>query len=338
MPRPPYAARSLWLPAVPFAVVSAVVQVGGVLGRAGWQGGRWHGGHWQGGQVSALGIALLLTGPLAILVLNRFPLVPLAVSIAAAVAYTLLGLPLGPVFVAPVLALVLEGVRRRSEWAGTRRREWADRADRTRSEERVAMARDLHDVLGHSLTLINVHAGAALHTLDAHPENARPALETIKTESHQALEEVRAVLDRLRDPATAATRAPGPTLRDVPGLLSTGTGIDWTLTETGDRGELAAAVDAAAYRVVQEAMTNTHRHARARTGTVAVTYAADEVTVEVGDDGTAPSGPAEGSGGQGLVGMRARVEALGGTLGAGPARPGGWRVVARLPRHPRGAA
>lgn len=316
-----------WL-AVPLAVASALAQVGGSIGRA----------HASGGHVGALGVVLLLLGPLAILLLNRWPLVPLGVAITAAVAYAATGSRMGPIFVAPLAALVLEGVRRRAEWQSRARAARAASQDRTRAEERFAMARDLHDALGHRLTLINVHAGAALHTFDARPDNARQALTTIKAESHAALEEVRSVLDRLREPGAAAVRSPGPTLLDVAGLVTEGAGVRWSLEVTGERGEVPASVDAAAYRVVQEAVTNTHRHARAHHGRIRVRYADDTVSVSVADDGTGPSREARQEsladrGGQGLVGMRERVEALGGTLTLDAPSAGGFTVTAVLPRH-----
>src|ERR1035437_10159479 len=166
-------------PPVAVAVVVAVVQVIGSVGAA-----RWH--H---ASLTPFAVALLLVGPAAIAGLRRWPLAPVAVSIAAAVTYASLDFPIGPIFVAPVAALWLEFIRSRLDrWAGMRR-EQALARDRQATEERVAIARELHDVIGHSLSLINVHAGVALHLLEGHPENARPALTTIKAVSHDALEE-----------------------------------------------------------------------------------------------------------------------------------------------------
>jgi signal transduction histidine kinase len=252
-----------------------------------------------------------------------------AVSIAAAVTYASLDFPIGPIFVAPVAALWLEFIRNRLDrWAAVRREQALDR-DRQAIEERVAIARELHDVIGHSLSLINVHAGVALHLLEDHPENARPALTTIKAVSHDALEEVRLVLDTLRGPGNTATRSPAPTLADVDALIAQSeqdtTGFD--LTVDGIRGHIPVAVDAAGYRVVQEAMTNVRRHAQAAHAHVKIGYEVASVSIHVADDGRGSSTP-EGSG---LVGMRERVGALGGTFHAGSRSGGGFEVFAQIP-------
>jgi signal transduction histidine kinase len=313
------------VPAVPLAVLAAVVQLGGSLGRA----------HAVGVGLGPWAVALLLVGPAAIVLLARVPLAPLAVSIAASVAYAFTGAPLGPVVAAPVAALLLEGFRRRRErWAAMRDARM-QREGRARTEERMAMARDLHDALGHSLTLINVQSGAALHTFDRDPENARRALVTVREESHRALEEVRRVLDAVRDPTSAAGRAPAPGLADVSRLVAADPSFAWRSETDGEVRPLPAAVDAAAYRVVQEAMTNVRRHSGARTASVTVRYLDTAVEVSVRDPGDqgAPIEPA-GSG-TGLVGMRERVVAVGGSLAVGPAPGGGHVVTATFPLDER---
>ena len=307
-------------PPAAVAVVVAVIQVTGSAGAARWQ---------QHATLSPVAVALLLVGPAAIACLQRWRLVPVAVSIAAAVTYALLAFPIGPLFVAPVAALWLEFIRGARERRASLQRERALARDRQATEERVAIARELHDVIGHSLSLINVQAGVALHLLEGHPENARPALATIKAVSHDALEEVRLVLDTLRAPGNAATRAPAPTLADVNALVaqSEQDTTVFDLSVSGVRGHLPVAVDAAGYRVVQEAMTNVRRHAQAPHAHVEIRYAASSVSVHVADDGRGSSAP-EGSG---LVGMRERVGALGGTFRAGSPSTGGFEVFAQIP-------
>ncbi len=311
----------VWVPAVPLAVLSAVVQVGGSLGRA----------RATGVDLGPWALALLFVGPAAIVLLARVPLAPLAVSIAASVAYAFTGAPLGPVVAAPVAALLLEGFRRRRErWAAVREAR-VQRQDQARTEERMTMARDLHDALGHSLTLINVQSGAALHTFDRDPENARRALATVREESHRALEEVRRVLDAVRDPTSAAGRAPAPGLADVPRLVAADPTFAWRTDTEGEPRPLPAAVDAAAYRVVQEAMTNVRRHSGARTASIRVGYGSTAVQVSVRDPGD-QGAPTETPGsGVGLVGMRERVVAVGGTLDVGPVPSGGHAVTATFP-------
>jgi signal transduction histidine kinase len=300
-------------------VVVAVVQVIGSVGAA-----RWH--H---ASLTPFAVALLLVGPAAIAGLRRWPLAPVAVSIAAAVTYASLDFPIGPIFVAPVAALWLEFIRSRLDRWAAMRREQALARDKQATEERVAIARELHDVIGHSLSLINVHAGVALHLLEGHPENARPALTTIKAVSHDALEEVRLVLDTLRGPGNTATRAPAPTLADVDALIaqSEQDTARFDLAVDGIRGHIPVAVDAAGYRVVQEAMTNVRRHAQAAHAHVKIGYEAASVSIHVADDGRGSSAP-EGSG---LVGMRERVGALGGTFHAGSRSVGGFEVFAQIP-------
>ncbi len=310
------------MPAVPLAVLALLIQLGGSWGRA----------HRDGAAIGPGGVALLVAGPLAVVVLSRVPLAPLGVSIAAALAYVATGDPVGPVFAAPVAALLLEGYRRRHERFSRVRAERRERVERARTEERMAMARDLHDVLGHSLTLINVQAGAALHTFDRDPENARQALSTVKAESHRALEEVRRVLDAVRVPGGSATVRPGPGLADVADLLAADPGFRWEVTGDLRGAGLPPAVDAAAYRVVQEAMTNVRRHSGAQSARITVSRTGSGLALEITDPGRqggrVETGPTPGTG---LVGMRERVERVGGSLDAGPLPGGGYRVAATVP-------
>jgi signal transduction histidine kinase len=217
-------------------------------------------------------------------------------------------------------------------------------ARRRIDEERLRIARELHDVVAHTMATINVQAGAAAHVLRDRPDAAAEALATIKTVSKEGLRELRAILDVLRQADEADSTAPTPGIGQVQGLTERAVqaGLETTLTVTGPPRPLPAAVDLAAYRIVQESLTNTFRHAGPATAAVTLTYANGELVVEVTDTGLGGAEAAAGGlgsqGGHGLLGMRERATSVGGSLAAGP-RPegGGWRVTARLPA-PGGAA
>ena len=231
---------------------------------------------------------------------------------------------------AAVLA-VAEVVRTRREQAAERQRVVQEGERRRASEQRLRVAQELHDVLAHDISLINVQAGVALHLIDEQPEQARTALANIKGASKDALQELRSALDVLRDEDGAAPRAPAPRL-DALDSLAEGVragGLDVRL-EAGPLPPLPAAVEVAAYRIVQEALTNATRHARATTVHVRVGFDGGDVVVEVADDGIGGAPLA----GNGIDGMRERAAGVGGTLTAGPAPGGGFRVAARLPRSP----
>ncbi|MCX5380129.1 sensor histidine kinase [Streptomyces sp. NBC_00091] len=232
-----------------------------------------------------------------------------------------------------VLAIlaVSELVRLRREQWSRERTERAAAARRRADEERLRIARELHDVLAHSISVINVQAGVGLALLDTDPEQARTALTTIKTASKEALGEVRQVLDTLRTPG-AAPRAPAPGLDRLPELVeqaaATGLSVD-----TGTRGRarpLPPGADLAAFRILQEALTNVVRHSGSRTARILLTWQPGALELRVDDDGPATGSPAGGSG-NGLAGMRERAAALGGTIEAGPRPDGGFRMIARLP-------
>jgi signal transduction histidine kinase len=213
--------------------------------------------------------------------------------------------------------------------AVSRRRE--EEARRRTSEERLAIARDLHDVVAHNISVINVQANTALHLMDRQPERAREALTAIHEVSRQALGELRSVLGVLRADGDAAPLVPSPGLGRLEELAAhTRTaGMAVRVVAEGAPRPLPADVDVAAYRIVQEALTNSVRHSGGRTATVLLRYDADALTIEVDDDGTAAIHPA--GHGNGVAGMTERARALGGTLDAGPRPGGGFRVLARLP-------
>ncbi|MFE6973421.1 sensor histidine kinase [Streptomyces sp. NPDC057682] len=225
-----------------------------------------------------------------------------------------------------------------AEFVRVRREQWAaQRAERARAErrradeERLRIARELHDVLAHSISVINVQAGVGLALIDTDPEQARTALTTIKAASKEALGEVRQVLDTLRTPGDAP-RAPAPGLGRLPELVeqAASTGLTVTVTTEGERGTVPPGADLAAFRIVQEALTNVVRHSGSRTARVLVGYGQGRVLLRIDDDGPATGTEAGGSG-NGLAGMRERAAALGGTIEAGTASGGGFRVQAELP-------
>jgi signal transduction histidine kinase len=221
--------------------------------------------------------------------------------------------------------------RLRREQLARDRRERAEAERRRTDEERMRIARELHDVLAHSISVINVQAGVALALMDERPEQARTALTTIKAASKEALGEVRQVLSTLRAPGEAP-RAPAPGLDRLPELLeqATAAGLTADVAVDGTRVPLPPGADLAAFRIVQEALTNIVRHSGSRTARIRLRYRPGDVQVRVDDDGPAVTGGDSG-GGNGLVGMRERAAALGGEVEAGPRPDGGFRVLARLP-------
>jgi signal transduction histidine kinase len=206
-------------------------------------------------------------------------------------------------------------------------------ADRQRAyEQRLQIAREVHDVVGHGLAVINMQSGVALHVLERRPEQAKLALEAIRQASKESLDELRSTLAVFRQPDGEA-RHPRPGLGQLEGLASAmaETGLPVKLEVTGPKTGLPAAVDQAAYRIVQESLTNVVRHAGATRATVRIVCETAQVVVEVTDDGRARPNAVRRPGGHGIAGMRERAAALGGELKAGPRSQGGFQVSARLP-------
>lgn len=333
------------------------------------------------------GYALLGASGLALAGGRRWPVPTLAFIGAVTVAYTALGYPGGPTFVALIIigiwavkaghryavwalvaagyaawvlltaptlnqALVLAGwlaglllvaelarvgEQQRAQAAqvrAERARVRAEQQRRTASEERLRIAQELHDVIGHHLSLINVQAGVGLHLMDNRPEHAREALGAIKQASAEALREVRSVLATLRAADEAAPRTPAPGLERLAELTGDA-GLPVQSAVVGTVRPLPPEVDRAAYRIVREALTNVRRHAGAgATATVVVEYGAKELVVRVDDDGGGATPAAPVNEGTGIDGMRERAQALGGSLTAGPGPEQGFRVEARLPVSP----
>lgn len=223
----------------------------------------------------------------------------------------------------------LAGLEERARYLEETREE---EARRRVADERLRIARDLHDVIAHSIASINVQAGSAIHVMDRRPEQARESLLAIKEVSGGALAELRSTIGIMRgNEDDDALRTSTPSLAHLERLVETAAGAGLPV-DVGVRGEprpLSAAVDAAGFRIVQESVTNVVRHANAREATVTVTYGPASVDVEVLDDGR--NGARSSAPGHGIAGMRERAEAIGGHIEAGPRFSGGFRVWARLP-------
>ncbi|MFE6924245.1 sensor histidine kinase [Nocardia sp. NPDC057663] len=267
-----------------------------------------------------------------------------------------------------VLVAIAEGVRQRRAVVVARRqraeaahRDEQSQQARAASEERLAIARELHDVLAHSLSLINVQSSVALELFDRKPQQAAAALATIKTTSKEALAEVHTLLHAIRSgaavapvedyaepapdspppvapvaPPRPAPRAPAPSLDDLDTLLerTRATGLDVDTKIIGTPKKLPSVIDVAAARIIQESLTNVVRHAPGATATITLRYTPESVDITI--DNTRPTSTAvrTGAGGNGIIGMRERAHALGGALTAGPRPSGGFRVAARLPARP----
>jgi len=199
-------------------------------------------------------------------------------------------------------------------------------------EERARIARELHDVVAHDVSVMVVQAAAAKRIVEREPDRAEEAIVSIEGTGREALAEMRRLLGVLRRGDEDLALAPQPSLSRVDALLARtrAAGLDVALERSGDDAPLPAGVDLAAYRVVQEALANVVRHAGAEHATVRLTYDPRAVVVEVVDDGR---GAADGGGkaGHGLIGLRERVDLYGGDFEAGPRAEGGFGVRARLP-------
>jgi signal transduction histidine kinase len=237
------------------------------------------------------------------------------------------------------LLAVAEVIRARGQRAAALEHSRQEELRRRAGEERMRIARDLHDVVAHNISVINVQANTALHLMDRQPDRARSALTTINEVSGQALVELRSVLGVLRAVDESAPRAPAPGLARLGDLADTAAaaGLAVRVEESGQQVPLPADVDLAAYRIVQEALTNSARHSSGTNATIRIVYAEGALMVEVHDDGglpppSWPPGQPRGAG-SGIAGMTERAAALGGTLQARPRPGGGFAVQARLPLH-----
>ena len=249
------------------------------------------------------------------------------------------GAPYGPrdAFISVLALTITMGLARagrlRVDLANARAQAAEEVALRQSSEERLRIARELHDIIGHSLGTIAVQAGVGRHLMETDPDKGAEALDSIARISRESLDEVRSVVAALRDDEPPYHPSPG--LNDLPDLVETvrGTGLAVELTLPEDVEAVPRQTGAAVYRIAREALTNVVRHAHASSASVHVDHHDGRVELAIRDDGTgARNGrePELGSG-HGITGMRERAEALGGSLSAAPASDGGFLVTASLP-------
>jgi len=228
-----------------------------------------------------------------------------------------------------------EGIRSRRERFAEISARIARRKQSEVQAERVRIARELHDVLAHSLSQINVQAGVGLHLMDKQPQKAAEALASIKESSKTALDEVRAVLGVLRAEGGADPSAPLVPEPDLARLAALAASVSAQGPRVDVRNQVvsppSAAIQLALYRIAQESLTNVLRHASASSVTLTLTETDGVYELAVQDDGVGPTAPKHDSGGRGVLGMRERAELLGGTLEAGPVPGGGFRVLAQIP-------
>ncbi|MER5433320.1 sensor histidine kinase [Streptomyces sp. NPDC002588] len=241
----------------------------------------------------------------------------------------------------PVVTGSLVRLQRRYVDAVQARAEYAERGREEEArhrvvEERVRIARELHDVVAHHLALANAQAGTAAHLARTHPDQVQRLLDDLAGTTSSALRELKATVGLLRHTDDAdAPLAPSPGLGQLPELTEAcaSAGLDVRVALEGTARPLSPGVDLTAYRIVQEALTNVTRHAGARTAQVRLRFGRDRLTITVTDDGTAvPSATAEGRG-FGLIGMRERARSVGGALQAGHRPEGGFQVTTRLPLY-----
>ena len=214
-----------------------------------------------------------------------------------------------------------------------------DRVRRAVLDERRRLARELHDVVAHSVGIMVVQAGGARQVLDSSPERARAALQTVESTGREALTELRRLLDLLADDrGPEAALEPHPTLSDVDLMVARlrDAGMPVRLQVEGQPRDMPDGLSTTAYRIVQEALTNAMKHADGAQTSVVINYATDEIVLEVTDEGPPPARAPSTPSGRGLTGMRERAEACGGTLEAGPREGRGFAIEARLPLRPAG--
>ena len=295
--------------------------------------------------IVALGVAVLIAAYSAASQLDRIPsMIALTITLASMVGLLATATNTGVSTIASNVVVVAViwflGDAQRTRRAYVRQLEArtaeleAAREDLARTavaEERIRIARELHDVVAHSMGMIAVQAGVGAHVLDNRPDEAKRSLQAIEQASRSALHEIRQMLGLLRSNDEGLETRPSPRLDDLPRLIEdvTGTGVPVDLHIESPPPDIPTGIELTIYRVVQEAMTNVVKHAMATRARVAVRFLDGSALVEVVDDG--PSKPSGISSGHGIIGMRERVTMHGGTLEAAPLRDGGFRVSAVIP-------
>jgi signal transduction histidine kinase len=251
-----------------------------------------------------------------------------------------------PFLILVPIAVAADGLRRWKRHADEGRervsaleREQADALRRAAEYERARIARELHDVVTHNVSVMVIQAGAARKVMDANPDEAREALLAVESGGRAAMTELRHVMGLLRmdsddsDPTATTDLTPQPGLDRLEALVQRvrDIGVPVELSTIGQPRPLPSGVELTAYRVVQEALTNTVKHAAGAAATVSVEYGTDELRVEVTDTGGTPTASASTGNRHGLVGLRERLALYGGTLNTGPRLSGGYRVTALIP-------
>jgi signal transduction histidine kinase len=239
----------------------------------------------------------------------------------------------GPFLVGRIVNARIQLARELRDKANRLERDQAEKQKLAVAEERARIAREMHDVVAHNVSVMVVQASAARRMIDRDPERAREALSSVEQTGREALAEMRRMLDVLRAEDEGAALAPQPSIDELEALieLAREAGLDVDLEVEGERRRVSSSVDLSTFRIVQEALSNTIKHAGAAHASVRLRFSDDQMEVDVVDDGHGVRTAGQNGSGQGLVGMRERVAMLGGRLEAGYRANGGFEVRATLP-------
>jgi signal transduction histidine kinase len=291
--------------------------------------------------------AILIAPPIALYTVAQVVPVRRALALAALTLAALLGAtaasnPLGPtgggfyLILAMIAAATFGGiaVSNRRAYVASIQARVEEEAQRRVDDERLRIARELHDIVAHSMATISVQAGVAEHVLGTNPAAAAEALHSIRLASRDGLRDLRAILNVLRQADESDPTEPAPGLAQLDMLVGRASqaGLPTTVWRDGQPRPLSTGVDLTAYRIIQESLTNAIKHAGPATATIRLDYDESALRIEIADTGRSlPAGTESPGAGHGLIGMRERATSVGGTLQAGPDPSGGYRVVAILP-------